>query len=165
MRFLLLHVSFLLLVLSSLAYIEELRKESKVYVQEKSIARNISIKVFGKGGEEWEVKGRELISFGKELYLLDVLLSSKSGYKVRADSITFQREKNKGILKGNVEIRGEALFVRTDEAVVDFNKNLLSGKSYVQVWRGMNYIEGKGFKAYLKPLRVIIGRVRTKHEV
>lgn len=165
MRFLLLHALFLLLVLSSLAYIDRLRKESKVYVQEKSIARNVRIKVFGEGGEEWKVQGRELVSFGRELYLLEVLLTSRSGYEVRADSITFQRDKNRGVLKGNVEIRGEAFFVKTDEAVVDFNKNLIFGEGNVQVWKGTSYIEGKGFRAYLKPLRVIIGRVRTKHEV
>jgi len=165
MRFLFLHVLFLLLVLSSLAYIDRLRKESKVYVQEKSIARNIRIKVFGEGGEEWKVQGRELVSFGRELYLLEVLLTSRSGYAIRADSISFQREKNRGILKGNVEIRGEALFVKTDEAVVDFNRNLIYGKGNVKVWKGTNYIEGRGFKAYLKPLKVIIGKVRTKHEV
>jgi len=69
------------------------------------------------------------------------------------------------VLRGDVEIRGTALFVKTDSAVVDFNRNLLYGRGEVQVWRSTNYIEGKSFRAYLKPLRVIIEGVRTKHEL
>ena len=156
---------FLLLVIGSLTYIDVLKKRSKIYVQEKSIARNVKIKVFGKAGEEWNVYGRELVSLGKELYLLEVLLSSKSGYSVKADSISLERLRNKGVLKGDVEIRGEALFVKTEEATIDFNRNILSGKEEVKIWRGTNYVEGKGFKAYLKPLRIIIGNVRTRHEL
>jgi len=158
-------VAFILLSVLSLAYIDKLRKESNVFVQEKSIAQDISIRVFGKGGEEWMVEGEELISFGKELILLNVYLKSVSGYVVKANSIIFRRDKNTGTLKGEVEIRGEAFFVKTEKAVVDFNKNLIYGDGNVKVWKGRNYIEGTGFKAYLKPLRVIIGRVRTKHEI
>ncbi len=165
MRFLYLHLIFVILSLSALAYVEKLRKESKVFVQEKSIAKEVSIKVFGEGGEEWKVSGEELVSFGKELILLKVSLRSVSGYEIRADTITFLRDKNRGVLKGGVEIRGEALFVKTEEAFMDFNRNLLYGKEEVKVWRGTNYIEGIGFRAYLKPLRVIISKVRTKHEI
>ena len=165
MKFLLLHLAFILLSIASLAYISHLESRSRVFVQEKSIARDISIKVFGEGGEEWSIQGRELVSFGRELTLIDVLLESASGYRVRADSITVERDKNRGFLKGDVEIRGEAFFVKTDRAVIDFNRNLLYGEDKVMVWKDRNYIEGKGFKAYLRPLRVIIGGVRTKHEI
>jgi len=165
MRFVLLHLLFVLMSIASLAYISHLESRSRVFVQEKSIARDISIKVFGDDGEEWKIQGRELVSFGRELTLIDVLLESASGYEVRADSITVERDRNRGVLKGGVEIRGEAFFVKTDRAVIDFNKNLLYGEDRVMVWKGRNYIEGKGFKAYLKPLKVIIGEVRTKHEV
>ena len=165
MRFLLLHLAFILLSVGSLAYIEKLSREAKVFVREKSIARDISIKVFGEGGEEWKVEGRELVSFGREIHLLGVFLRSASGYVVKADSITLFRDRNKGELKGDVEIRGEALFVKTERAMIDFNRNLLWGYGKVMVWRESNFIEGKGFKAYLKPLKVIIGDVKTKHEV
>ncbi len=165
MRFLLLHLLFVLLSLASLAYISELEKESRVYVKEKSIARDIGIKVFGEDGEEWKVRGRELVSFGRELTLIDVLLESASGYEVKANTITFRRDKNIGFLKGNVEIRGNAFFVKTEKAVIDFKRNVLYGNERVMVWKDRNFIEGKGFKAYLKPLRVIIGGVRTKHEI
>jgi hypothetical protein len=165
MRFLLLHLLFGLFSIVSLAYIEKLREESKIYTREKSIAQDISIRVFGEGGEEWKVRGKELVSFGKELTLIDVLLESASGYVVRADSIVLERDKNRGVLKGRVEIRGEAFFVKTERATIDFGKNLLYGEDKVLVWRGRNFIEGKGFRAYLKPLRVIIGDVRTKHEI
>ncbi len=165
MKFLFLHAAFVLLSVVSLAYIEKLSREAKVFIREKSIAQEVSIKVFGEGGEEWKVEGRELVSLGKEIHLLGVLLRSASGYVVKADSITFFRNKNKGELKGGVEIRGEALFVKTDRAFIDFNRNLLYGDGKVMVWRGRNFVEGKGFKAYLNPLRVIIGRVKTKHEV
>lgn len=165
MKSLLPHFIFLLLCTLSLAYIEKLRKEARVYVQEKSIAQGVSIKVFGESGEEWRIHGRELVSFGRELSLLDVELRSTSGYVVRASAITFLRDRNRGVLKGGVEIRGEAFFFKTDRATIDFNRDLLYGKGKVQVWKGRNFIEGKGFKAFLRPLKVIIGKVRTKHEV
>ncbi|WP_457601421.1 LPS export ABC transporter periplasmic protein LptC [Hydrogenivirga sp.] len=165
MKFLLLHVLFVLFSIGALAYISKLEDEAKVFVREKSIAHEVSIRVFGEGGEEWKVSGRELVSFGKELTLLNVELRSASGYVVRANAITFQRDKNRGVLKGNVEIRGEAFFVKTERAMIDFNRNLLYGDDRVMVWKGRNFIEGKGFKAYLKPLRVIIGGVRTRHEM
>ena len=165
MKFLLLHIAFVLFSIASLAYIEKLSKEVKVFVREKSIAQEISIKVFGEGGEEWKLEGRELVSFGEEVHLLGVLLRSSSGYVVRADSITFFRNSNRGELKGGVEIRGEALFVKTERAFIDFNRNILYGNGEVMVWKGRNFVKGKGFRAYLNPLRVIIGKVKTKHEV
>ena len=165
MRSLLLHLIFVLLSVGSLAYIGKLSREAKLVVEEKSIARDIRIKVFGEGGEEWKVEGRELVSFGKEIHLLGVLLRSASGYVVKADSITLLKDKNRGELKGEVEIRGEALFVKTERAMIDFNRNLLWGDGKVMVWKESNYIEGRGFRAYLNPLRVIIGSVKTKHEV
>ncbi len=165
MKSFLLHAVFLVLSVISLAYLEKLSRESKVFVREKSIAQGISIKVFGEGGEEWRVEGRELVSFGDEIHLLGVLLRSASGYVVKADSITLFRDKKMGELKGGVEIRGEALFVKTDRATVDFDRSLLWGEGEVMVWRGRNFIEGKGFRAYLRPLRVIIGEVKTRHEV
>ncbi|HHJ64612.1 MAG TPA: hypothetical protein ENJ61_06855 [Aquifex aeolicus] len=165
MRFLLFHLLLLLFSGISLTYIEVLQHRSRIEVQEKSIAKHVRISVFGEGGEEWKVEGRELVSFGRELILLMVELRSVSGYVVRANSITFRRDRNTGVLSGNVEIRGTALFVKTDSAVVDFNRNLLYGKEGVRVWRSTNYIEGRSFRAYLKPLRVIIEGVRTKHEL
>jgi len=165
MRFLLSHLILLILSGVSLTYIDMLQQKSRIEVQEKSIAKHVRISVFGEGGEEWKVEGRELVSFGRELILLMVELRSVSGYVVRANSITFRRDRNTGVLRGDVEIRGTALFVKTDSAVVDFNRNLLYGRGEVQVWRSTNYIEGKSFRAYLKPLRVIIEGVRTKHEL
>ncbi|RLJ69929.1 hypothetical protein BCF55_0188 [Hydrogenivirga caldilitoris] len=165
MKFLLLHGLFLVFSFGAVAYVSFLEGTSKVQTQEKSLARDVSIRVFGEDGEEWRVQGRELVSFGPELSLLDVLLKSKGGYEVKANTITFQRDKNLGVLKGNVEIRGEALFVKTENAIIDFSKNLLYGEGEVLVWKESNFIEGKGFKAYLKPLKVIISDVRTKHEI
>jgi len=165
MRFLALHLLLLLLAGVSFTYIESLRGKSVVQVRERSIAKHVRISVFGEGGEEWKVEGRELVSFGQELILLIVEMRSVSGYVVKANSITFKRDRNRGLLKGDVEIRGTALFVKTESAVVDFNQNLLYGDSGVKVWRSTNYIEGSSFRAYLKPLRVIIEGVRTKHEL
>ncbi len=165
MRSLALHLTFIVLTILSLAYVEKLRKESKISVKEKGIARDVTIKVFGEGGEEWKVGGENLVTFGKEIYMIRVELRSKSGYVVRAGSIKFLRDQKLGTLKGGVDLRGDALFIKTESAIIDLNKNLVSGDSKVMIWRNRNYIEGLGFKAYLKPLRVIISNVRTKHEI
>ncbi len=165
MKAILLHLLFVTLSVVYLAYVDFIQGKAKIEVKEKAIAKGVGIKVFGERGQEWSVQGRELVSVGRGLYLLEVLLVSAEGFKVRADSITLDRLRNVGRLKGNVEIRGEALFVKTQEAQVDFKRGLLKGEGPVQVWKGTNYVEGKGFVAYLKPFRVIISRVRTRHEI
>ncbi len=165
MRFLLLHALFLFLCGVYFAYLNHLQDSAKVQTREKSIARGIHIKVFGKEGQEWDVMGRELVSLGRELNLLGVSLKSSNGYTVSADSVTLYRDKGLSILRGNVTIRGERLEVNTEEATVDFNKNLIWGNEPVLVRTRNTLIEGKGFRAYLRPFRVIISDVRTKHEV
>ncbi|MDQ7082090.1 MAG: hypothetical protein Q9N34_03215 [Aquificota bacterium] len=79
--------------------------------------------------------------------------------------VLIDRRKKTARLKGDVQIRGDALFVKTDSAHVDFNRDLITGEGGVSLWRGTNYFEGKGFEVRLRPLRVIIGGVRAKHEI
>lgn len=165
MRFLLLHVIFLFFCGVYFAYLNHLQDSAKVQTREKSIARGIHIKVFGKEGQEWDVKGRELVSLGKELNLLSALLKSSNGYTISADSVTLYRDRNISVLRGNVTIVGKELKVNTEEATVDFSKNLIFGDKPVIVRTGNTLIKGKGFKAYFRPFRVIISDVRTKHEV
>ncbi len=165
MKSLLLHAVFILMTILSLIYVEKLRGDSKVFIEEKAIAQNVVIKVFGEGGEEWKVKGENLVTFGKEIHMISVELRSKSGYVVSAGSIKLLRDEKLGELKGGVNLRGEALYIKTRSASIDLNRNTMEGKEKVMIWKGKNYIEGLGFKAYLKPLRVIIRNVRTKHEI
>ncbi|GEM_PF-2770920 len=164
MKSFILHIILIAFSFFSLAYIGNLQKSSKILTREKSLAENIRLRVFGKGGEEWKIEGKELVSFGADIILLKVEMKSAGGYTVKADSIIFNKHRNKGLLKENVEIRGTGFFVKTKSAEIDFSRNTLRGKERVYIWKGTNYIEGKSFLAYLKPLRVIIEEVRTKHE-
>ncbi len=164
MKTLLAHVSFVILSISSLAYIDRLREESKIFTEEMSIARQVGIKVVGEGGAEWSIEGRELFSLGRLVRLQSVFMWSR-GYVVKADQVVIDRHTNTADLKGNVEIRGEALFVKTEEAKVNFLKDTITGGGDVFLWRGTNYVEGRGFRVRLKPLRVIIGSVRAKHDI
>jgi hypothetical protein len=164
MKHLFFHFLFLIFSLGSLAYIEKIRNESSIITKEKSIAKNVMLKVYGEGGREWDLIGEELISLGKEIKLREVTIRS-GGYVIRSSRILFKKDRNTAELKGNVEIRGEALFVKTSYAFADFNRNLIRGNEPVQVWKQRNYIEGKGFTAFLNPLRVIIKEANAKHEM
>ncbi|HIC97013.1 MAG TPA: hypothetical protein EYP11_01255 [Aquificaceae bacterium] len=165
MKSALIHTLFLALLPVSLYYVKELEGSLRLVREGSGIARDVSIKVFGRGGEEWRIEGEELISLGKEVTLKNVMLRSSSGSTIKAGSVVLLRDRGVGTLRGEVEVRGEAFFVRTSSATVDFGKNLLYGTGGVKVWRESNYAEGKGFKAYLRPLKVIINSVRTRHEI
>lgn len=163
-KFLFLHLAFLSLSIASIGQVKKLGGRVDVSLQERSIAQGVSVKVFGEMGEEWRLEGEELLLFQGELWLHRVLLRSASGYLIKADSIVFSKDKNRGKIEGNVEIRGEALLVRMGSAFIDFNKNLLFGDGKVMVWKDANFIEGDSFEVHLRPLKVIIRGVRTKHE-
>jgi hypothetical protein len=164
MKTALVHLIFILLSLSSLAYIDRLREEAKVFSQERSIAKRVGIKVVGEEGEEWSIEGEELLSLGREVRLLDVLMRSGT-YTVRADEVVINRGRNHATLRGRVEIRGDALFVKTEVARVNFDRGLITGKGKVFLWRGTNYFEGRGFRVRLRPLEVIIGGVKARHDI
>ena len=165
MKAFLFHIIFAVFSVISLAYIEKIKKESRIITKESSIATNVSLKVYGEGGREWELRGEELISFGQEIKMKRVLIRSEGGYVIKAEDLTFRKDKNTALLTGSVEIRGEALFVKTERAFADLNRSVVRGNREVKVWKERNYIEGKGFTAYLNPLKVIISGAKAKHEM
>jgi len=165
MKAILLHIVFGFFSVISLAYIEKIREESKIISKESSIATNVSMKVYGEGGREWELMGEELLSFGQEIKMKRVRIRSESGYVIKAEDLTFRKDRNTAFLSGSVEIRGEALFVKTERAFADLNKSIVRGDREVKVWKGRNYIEGVGFTANLRPLKVIISGAKAKHEM
>ncbi|MDQ7082091.1 MAG: hypothetical protein Q9N34_03220 [Aquificota bacterium] len=71
-----LHLIFVILSITSLAYIDSLKEESNVSPPERSVATDVSIKVVSEKGEEWLVEGTELISLGREVRLRRVLMRS-----------------------------------------------------------------------------------------
>ncbi len=165
MKFLIFHILFAFFSIASLAYIEKVRSESKIITKERSIAVNVSLKVYGKGGREWDLQGEELLSMGPEIRLKRVTIRSEGGYVITATSVSFRKDKNTAELTGEVEIRGEALFVKTAYAFADFNRSLIKSDREVKVWKETNYIEGRGFTALLSPLKVIITEAKAKHEI
>ena len=165
LRTFLIHSLFLILVSFSLLYVDSLRHRSQIITEERSIAQNVSLKVFGKGGQEWRLTGKDLLSFGSIINLRNVRILSGGGYLIDAGEVAFDREKNVAELRGGVEIRGEALFVKTPSAVVNFRSSMVRGKGEVKVWRNRNYIEGRGFTSYMNPLTVIIREARGRHEI
>ena len=164
-RTVLVHCTFLTLVVLSLLYVDSLRHRSQIITKERSIAQNVSLKVFGRGGQEWRLRGKDLLSFGSVINLRDVRILSAGGYVINAGEVSFNREKNVAKLKGGVEIRGEALFVKTGSAVVNFRRSVVRGRGKVRVWKNRNYIEGRGFISYMNPLTVIIKEARGRHEI
>ncbi len=120
-------------------------------------AVNIEIKVFGKGGMEWTVKGDSLnieepvVYFGKPSLTLD-------GYTINADFAEVDRVKKTGRVEGNIKIIGENFRAETDEMFLDMNRNILKGDGKIKIVRNGHTIQGEGFTLYLKPFRAIIKR-------
>jgi len=120
-------------------------------------AVNIEIKVFGKDGMEWTVKGESLnieepvVYFGKPSLVLN-------GYIINADFAEVDRIKKTGRVEGNIKIFGENFRAETDEMFLDMNNNILKGKGEIKIVKGDHVIRGKGFILYLNPFKAIINR-------
>ncbi len=157
----------LFLVANVLSYLYVERLKDKVFVEreEIGIAEGVRIRVFGEKALEWLIFGKTLISVGDEVSLSGVLMESSYGYSLRADSVFLNRESKKAKLQGTVDLRGEAFFVRTEEAVADLSKGKVYGKKGVKIWKDRNYVEGKSFEVRLKPFFVRVREVKTKHEM
>jgi hypothetical protein len=123
----------------------------------------VSIKVYGKRGVEWELRGEKLYSIGAQV-IMDKLTISSEEYVISALKGNIDRISGIGSLEGRVQIRGQALLIKTDRAMIDLRLKKVWGDGRIQVWRYKNYVSGEGYEIYLSPLKVIIKKVKSRHD-
>ncbi len=165
MKFLLLHLIYSLFLGLSIAYLEgkENRKIEDAPSNRVGYLENVRVKVYGDKGVEWYIKGKRLYSIGPEVIMDRVEISSEE-YEIRASKGNINRFTGRGFLEGKVEIRGDALLIKTERANIDLKAKRIYGGGDIQVWRYKNYVNGRNYDIFLSPLRVIIKEVRTKHD-
>jgi len=128
----------------------------------RSEVRNIEIKLYGERGLEWIILGKTLFMEGSNLRIeKSVMLSG--GYRIESDALLLNKHTKKGLLKGEVEITGEDLYLKTKDAYIDFTKSVAWGKKELLLKRGGNIIKGRGFKIVFRPFRVTINEVESVH--
>lgn len=128
----------------------------------KSSFEKIQIKVYGKSGVEWLVKGN-LLEMEKEwVKLEDPIFMSSKGEVVKASKATLNKFAGVGNLEGNVILESRDLYIQTDMANVDLKNSLMSGGGSVYVKDGNKVVRGKGYTVDLKHRRVIINNVYTE---
>ncbi len=169
MRYLIKTLAVIFLFISASLYsiykVEKIRKEENPQIIKESVGFNVTIRVFGKRGEEWNINGKEIRIREGRVLLKEVEIISGEGYRILAKTAEFFRDRNLSILEGDVRLMGEALFVKSERAEIYFSEGYMKGGRRVEVWRGRNYVEGKTFIAFFSPLRVIIENVKTRHEL
>ncbi len=162
---LLLHLIYVLLLGGSIAYLNEFRFDESIPNLGNRVGylEDVLIKIYGRNGVEWNVEGKRLYSIGVDVLMDDLNLSSEE-YVIKATRGRINRLSGKGSIEGKVEIKGEALFIKTQKANIDLKRKKIWGSGIIEVWRYENYVSGKGYEVFLSPLRVIIKEVKTKHD-
>ncbi len=159
------HIGYVAFLLLSLLSFKDLKVKAQASREPESVGylEKVRIRVYGKEGVEWLVKGERLYSAGVEVVLDKVHLSSQE-YEIKAMRGNINRINGKGLLLGGVEVRGSGLFIKTSSANIDLKTKKIWGSGDIEVWRYGNYISGSGYEIYLSPLKVIIEKVKTRHD-
>ncbi|NPB07607.1 MAG: hypothetical protein GXN96_01605 [Aquificae bacterium] len=155
----------LLLFLGGVALSEFYFKKFQALEGEKLVrseVRDIEIKLYGEKGLEWVILGEKLFMEGSNLRIeKSVMLSG--GYRIESEALLLNRKTRKGLLRGEVEITGEDLYLKTTDAYIDFGRSVAWGENRILLRRGGNIIRGRGFKIVFRPFRVTINEVESVH--
>ncbi len=128
----------------------------------RSLFENTQVKVYGKSGVEWIVKGNILEMEKDWVKLQNPVFVSNKGETIKADKGILNRSTGLGKLEGNVLLESQDIYIETDVADVDLKNNLISGEGYVYAKNEDKIIRGKGYVIYLRSQKVIIKNVDTE---
>jgi lipopolysaccharide assembly outer membrane protein LptD (OstA) len=128
-----------------------------------STLEGVSIRVYGKGGIEWTVKGRVLEVVGKDVKFEEAVLDGKEAF-IRAKKAYIDREKGEARLTEDVELIYKDSKAYTREAFVSLREGKIWGEGYIKLIEEGKEVEGKGFEITLKPMKVMINKARVKLE-
>ena len=152
---------FLVGIVISEFYVREFQKLRNLSLV-KSEVREIELRIYGKKGLEWKILGKKLFSFRGKVEIIKPIILTE-GYKIISESLIFNRQEDTGFLKGNTELFGENLYVKTKDAFIDFKQGVVRGKEEIYLRRGENVVSGRGFTITFKPFKVIINEVESTH--
>ncbi len=142
-------------------YVKEFQKLKNVSLV-KSELKDIELRIYGDEGLEWKIYGEEFLSVGKEIEIKKPTILTE-GYRIISQGMVFNKDSKKGVLKGETELFGEELYVKTQNANIDFNRGIVWGEEKVFLKRKGNIIKGRGFTITFKPFKVIINEVESIH--
>ncbi|MCX8164827.1 MAG: LPS export ABC transporter periplasmic protein LptC [Aquificaceae bacterium] len=135
------------------------RSEEKIV----NVLQGITIKSYSKNGIEWTIRGEKLEVVSKDVKITKAELFSDEA-NIRAENAYIDRSTGKGELIGNVVLTSKNLMLRSQRVHMDLKEGKFNGEDRVDMIEGKNKVEGDGFHLTLKPLQVIINRVRVKME-
>ncbi len=154
-------IIFLLGVGLSEIYVKEFQKLKNISLV-KSELKGVELRIYGEKGLEWKIYGKKLLSVGKNVEIESPTILTE-GYRIISQSLSFNKANKKGVLKGETELFGEDLYVKTKDANIDFNKGVVWGKERIFLKRKGNVVKGRGFTITFKPFKVIINEVESTH--
>ncbi len=154
-------ISFLISVIIFHKYFKEISKVKSVS-EVKSVVYGVEIRLYGQEKLEWIVEGKKLLLKGSNLKIEKPTIKTE-GYLIKSEELFLNKFKKRGFLKGNVEIFGKDLYVRTDEAYIDFLKNKAWGNKKLVIRKEKNFVKGKGFEIHFKPFKMSINEVESIH--
>lgn len=123
----------------------------------------VTIKSYGRGGLEWTIRGKSMEVVGKEVKLSQVELTSKEA-TIRAQEVLIDRSTGMGSLVGDVVLLSADTQVRSPRVNMNLREGEFSGEEGVDIQDGRNRIEGVEFQLTLKPMRIIINKVKVRME-
>jgi len=127
-----------------------------------SVVYGVRMEVHGKEGLEWLVFGKEMRSLKDEVLLREAVLRT-GPYTILSGELVLYRTRKKAELREGVEMFGPELYLKTEEALVDFNSSTVTGDGKLYLKRSSNEIRGRGFKIEFRPFRVTIYEVESLH--
>lgn len=142
-------------------YVKEFRKLRNVSLV-KSELKEVELRIYGEKGLEWRIYGKKLLSVGRNVEIESPTILTE-GYRIISQALSFNKASKRGILRGETELFGEELYVRTRNANIDFNKGVVWGKERIFLRRKGNVVRGRGFTITFKPFKVIINEVESTH--
>ncbi len=127
-----------------------------------SLFENTQVKVYGKSGIEWIVKGKIIEMERDWVKLQEPVFVSNKGETIKADKGILNKSTGLGKLEGNVLLESHDIYIETDVADIDLKNSLISGEGYVYARSEDKTIRGKGYIIHLRPQKVIINKVDTE---
>jgi len=127
------------------------------------ILEGINIKVFGKKGVEWHVKGGKARLENSKVLMEQVEFQSEDTLLV-ADKALVDRITGEGFLEGNVKLYTKEGMLATNRAEVKLKEGIAHGDGHIIFKNENSIVQGVGWNLQVKPLRVIIRNAKVRLE-
>jgi|GEM_PF-811230 len=146
------------------SYVRSAYKHMPTFKQEEeSTAQDVMIKAYGKAGLEWTLRGKQLYTKNGDVLLISALLQTEKE-KITADRAFINRDTLEGYVEGNVEIKSENFYAKTDRANINLKEGKVWGNTNVFLKEEGKETYGESFTLELRPLKIIIKKAKVRLE-